>query len=64
VASLLLEKAARAQMAAVSLGIETTATTDDEALAKREHIYHPEGISRAWQYLVRKTSRWDGMPSS
>jgi L-fuculose-phosphate aldolase len=63
VGSMLLEKAARAQATAVSLGVQITATTDEEALAKRAHIYHPDGIHRAWQYLVRKTRRWDGMPS-
>lgn len=62
VASMLLDRAARAQLTAVSLGEGVSSTSDEEALAKRQHIYHPEGIMRAWQYLVRKERRWDGMP--
>ncbi len=61
VGSMLLEKAARAQLAAISLGEGMSVTSDEEALAKREHIYHPENINRAWQYLVRKENRWDGI---
>jgi len=59
VASMLLEKAARAQLTAIALGDSVSVTSDEEALAKREHIYHAEGVLRAWQYLVRKESRWD-----
>jgi ribulose-5-phosphate 4-epimerase/fuculose-1-phosphate aldolase len=59
VASMLLEKAARAQLAAIDLGEGVSITSDEEALAKREHIYHAENVNRAWQYLVRKENRWD-----
>ena len=59
VASMLLEKAARAELTAVSLGDGVSVTSDEEALAKREHIYHEENINRAWQYLVRKENNWD-----
>jgi L-fuculose-phosphate aldolase len=62
VGSMLLTKAAQAQMYAVGMGQEVPHTPDDEALSKRAHIYHPEGMHRAWQYLVRKLDRWDGMP--
>ncbi len=62
VGSMLLEKAARAQMAAISLGTDVSITSDEEALAKREHIYNAENLNRAWQYLVRKESRWDHIP--
>jgi L-fuculose-phosphate aldolase len=62
VASMLLDRAARAQLSAISLGEDVSITSDEEALSKRRHIYHPEGIMRAWQYLVRKERRWDGMP--
>lgn len=62
VASMLLEKACRAQLAAIRMGTDVSCTPDEEALAKRAHIYHPEAIARAWQYLARKTSRWDGIP--
>jgi L-ribulose-5-phosphate 4-epimerase len=61
VASMLLNKAAKAQMAARQTGIDVPQTPDEEALLKREHIYHPENIRRAWQYLVRKENRWDGI---
>jgi L-fuculose-phosphate aldolase len=59
VGSMLLEKAARAQLAAISLGDDVSVTSDEEALAKREHIYHAENVNRAWQYLVRKENNWD-----
>ena len=62
VGSMLLEKAARAQLAALSLGEGVSVTSDEEALAKREHIYHQENINRAWQYIIRKESRWDHIP--
>jgi L-fuculose-phosphate aldolase len=61
VASMLLEKAARAQLTAIALGESVSVTTDVEALSKRQHIYHPEGIFRAWQHLVRKEARWDNV---
>lgn len=61
VAAMLIEKAARAQMAALNLG-DVTPTDDEEALLKREHIYNELGIHRAWQYLIRKENRWDHMP--
>jgi L-fuculose-phosphate aldolase len=62
VGAMLLEKAARAELTAISMGDGVSVTSDEEALAKREHIYHPENISRAWQYLVRKEARWNGVP--
>ncbi|MPZ13397.1 MAG: class II aldolase/adducin family protein [Chloroflexi bacterium] len=62
VASMLLVKAAQAQLIAIGMGRDVPASSDEEALAKREHIYHPEAIARAWQYLTRKERRWDGVP--
>ncbi|MBM2811032.1 MAG: ribulose phosphate epimerase [Chloroflexi bacterium] len=62
VASMLLTKAAEAQAAAIRVGQNVPCTSDEEALEKRQHIYHPENISRAWQYLARKERRWDGFP--
>jgi hypothetical protein len=41
---------------------EVSVTSDEEALAKREHIYHSENINKAWQYLIRKEARWDHIP--
>jgi L-fuculose-phosphate aldolase len=61
VGSMLLTKAAQAQVYAEDLG-DVPNSPDDEALLKRQHIYHPESILRAWAYLVRKLDRWDGMP--
>ena len=61
-ASALLDKASRAQLAAVSMGSSVVHSTDEEALAKREHIYHAENIHKGWEYLVRKVARWDGVP--
>jgi hypothetical protein len=58
---MLLTKAAQAQVYAEDLG-NVPNSPDDEALMKRQHIYHPESIMRAWGYLVRKLDRWDGMP--
>jgi len=56
-ASALLDKAARAQLTAISLGIPISVTDDAEALQKREHIYHPDNIRQAWSYLARKLDR-------
>lgn len=58
--AVLLEKAARAQLYAISMGREVPWTPEWEATAKREHIYHPEAVARAWAYMVRKEHRWDG----
>lgn len=62
VAAMLLNKAAQAQMAAVSMGREVPHSPDEEALAKRGHIYHPRAIILAWEYLVRKLNRSGGLP--
>jgi L-fuculose-phosphate aldolase len=56
-AAALLEKAARAQLTALELGVEVSVTDDGEALRKREHIYHESNIRHAWDYLVRKLER-------
>lgn len=60
--SVLLDRAARAQLAALGTGVEVAYTADEEALAKREHIYHEENMTQAWEYLVRKEQRWHGVP--
>ena len=62
VGSMLLEKAARAQLTAIDMGVDVPVSPDQEALAKREHIYHPESMIKAYQYLCRKLARWDGVP--
>jgi L-ribulose-5-phosphate 4-epimerase len=62
VSSMLLEKASVAQLTAIQMGVDVPVTSDEEALAKREHIYHPESMVKAWQYLARKLAKWDGVP--
>jgi len=64
VASYLLVKAAKAQITALQTAGEVPWSPDTEALEKREHIYHPEAMHQAWQYLVRKEGRWDGIVRS
>lgn len=60
VAAALLDRAARAQLTALAAGPDVACTSDEEALEKRQHIYHAENIERAWEYLVRKEGRWHG----
>jgi ribulose-5-phosphate 4-epimerase/fuculose-1-phosphate aldolase len=60
VASMLMVKAAKAQLQALTLG-DVPYTDEEEAKMKRQHIYHDENIRRAWAYLVRKENRWDGV---
>ncbi|MEA2639068.1 MAG: hypothetical protein QOF51_462 [Chloroflexota bacterium] len=62
VASYLLVKAAKAQLAAVQTDRTVPHSPDGEALQKREHIYPPDAMDQAWRYLVRKERRWDGFP--
>lgn len=52
VRALLLDRAARVQLLAG--GREAVWTDDEEALAKREHIYHPRALASVWAYLVRR----------
>jgi L-fuculose-phosphate aldolase len=50
-AAILLERACRKQLLAMAAGALRTWSSDEEALAKRGHVYAPEMI---WTYLVRK----------
>jgi L-ribulose-5-phosphate 4-epimerase len=50
--ALFLEKAARVQLLAG--GREQTWTEDEQALAKREHVYSPRGQANVWAYLTRR----------
>lgn len=59
--AVLLEKACRANLAAIAAG-DFEVTTDEEALLKRKQIYRPDNIATAWDYFARKLSRWDGVP--
>lgn len=57
--AILLERACRKQLLAMAAGEVRSWSSDDEALAKRRHVYAPEII---WRYLVRRveTSRRGG----
>ena len=50
--ALFLEKAARVQLLAG--GREQTWTADEQALAKREHVYSARGQANVWAYLTRR----------
>jgi ribulose-5-phosphate 4-epimerase/fuculose-1-phosphate aldolase len=54
VTAVLLERACRMQLAAMASGEIRQWSSDEEALAKREHCYSPELLARAWAYLVRR----------
>jgi L-fuculose-phosphate aldolase len=51
VLSILLERACRKQLLAMAAGELRSWSSDDEALAKRAHVYNPDPI---WSYLTRK----------
>jgi L-fuculose-phosphate aldolase len=48
-----LERACRTNMRALAAGGPTTWSSDEEALAKREHVY---SFQQAWDYLARHQS--------
>jgi hypothetical protein len=50
----LLERACRAQLRAAAAGGPRTWSSDEEALAKREHCYPPQLLQQAWDYLARR----------
>src|SRR5205809_185809 len=52
--AVLLERACRTQIRALAAGGPKTWSSDDEALAKREHCYPPALLRQAWDYLVRR----------
>lgn len=54
VTAILLERACRMQLLAMSAGELRRWSDDDEALAKRAHCYAPELLAQAWAYLVRR----------
>ncbi|GAA4840414.1 class II aldolase/adducin family protein [Actinomycetospora corticicola] len=55
-AALLLEIAAEQMLRTLAFGGTPRWTDDEEALAKREHIYHPAAVHSAWDHLVRGLS--------
>lgn len=52
--AVLLERACRANIRALAGGGPKTWSSDDEALAKREHCYPPALLRQAWDYLARR----------
>ena len=52
--AVLLERACRAQLRAAAAGGPRTWSSDEEALAKREHCYPPQLLQQAWDYLARR----------
>ncbi len=59
--AILLEKACRAMLAALTVQ-PYEVTTPEEAELKRKQIYHPRNIQSGWDYFCRKLERWDGVP--
>src|SRR3954471_10728988 len=52
--AVLLARASRIQLTAMSAGGWATWSDDAEALSKRGHCYPPELLAQAWAYLVRQ----------
>jgi L-fuculose-phosphate aldolase len=52
--AVLLARACRIQLTAMSAGGWATWSDDAEALSKRGHCYPPELLAQAWAYLVRR----------
>jgi L-ribulose-5-phosphate 4-epimerase len=55
--AVLLERACRMQLLALSAGGWATWSDDTEALAKRARCYSPELLRQAWDYLARQLER-------
>jgi L-fuculose-phosphate aldolase len=54
VSAVLLDRACRIQLTAMSAGGWATWSDETESLAKRAHCYPPELLVQAWEYLVRR----------
>ncbi len=52
--AVLLERASRTNIRAIAGGGPKTWSSDEEALAKREHCYPPALLRQAWDYLERR----------
>jgi hypothetical protein len=50
----LLERACRTNMRALSAGGPKTWSSDEESLAKRARCYSPQLLRSAWDYLIRR----------
>lgn len=53
-AAVLLERACRTNIRAIAGGGPQTWSSDEEALAKREHCYPPQLLRQAFDYLARR----------
>lgn len=56
-AAVFLERACRKQLLAMSAGELRTWSSDEEALAKRQHVY---SAAQAWDYLIRRIEARSG----
>ena len=61
IAALFLERAARMQLLAESDGSTPAHTSEAEARVKQQ-IFPPDRLAAAFDYYVRKTRRWSGVP--
>jgi L-fuculose-phosphate aldolase len=52
--AVLLERACRTNIRAIAGGGAKTWSSDEEALAKRDHCYSPQLLRQAWDYLARR----------
>jgi L-fuculose-phosphate aldolase len=57
VTAVLLDRACRIQLTAMSAGGWATWSDEAEALSKRAHCYPPELLRQAWDYLARRAAR-------
>jgi L-fuculose-phosphate aldolase len=55
-AAVLLERACRANVRAIAAGGPSSWSSDEEALAKREHCWSPELLRQAWGYMARRAA--------
>jgi L-fuculose-phosphate aldolase len=55
--AVLLERACRTNLRAIAGGGPTLWSSDEEALAKREHCWSPQLLRQAWDYLARRAER-------
>ncbi|MBX6753839.1 MAG: class II aldolase/adducin family protein [Thermorudis peleae] len=60
--ALLLDRACRKQLIAMSAGTLQRWSSDDEARAKREHCYSPRQVYAAWEFLVRRVRSRGALP--
>jgi len=54
--TVLLDRACRTQLAVLAAGAAERWSSDEEALAKRDHCYPDALVQQAWDYLVRRGS--------